>query len=92
MQDIVFCNLGTCSSIYVWMQFFYTPWWLILLGSMSFNLSSGALAMTYLFLNPTLRTAAFRLFCRIKSSKVESCTIGTANATHRPSLATGNII
>ncbi|KAI1732585.1 serpentine type 7TM GPCR chemoreceptor srt domain-containing protein [Ditylenchus destructor] len=73
IQVCVISGLITlAASIYAYMQFFYTPSWLILMGSMSFNLSSGALAFTYLFLNPSLRSACFRLFCaKALGSKVD---------------------
>lgn len=42
VQLIVISSLVTiCSAIYVYMQFFYTPTWLIFIGTLTFLLSSG---------------------------------------------------
>uniref|UniRef100_A0A915DGR8 Uncharacterized protein n=1 Tax=Ditylenchus dipsaci TaxID=166011 RepID=A0A915DGR8_9BILA len=80
IQVCVICLLFTCcSSIYAYMQFFYTPTWLVAFGSLTFNLSSGATAFTYLFLNPTLRYAASHMFCKSKRMERKGSSINPAH-------------
>ncbi|KAI1709514.1 serpentine type 7TM GPCR chemoreceptor srt domain-containing protein [Ditylenchus destructor] len=64
-----------CSFIYAYMQFFYTPIWLIVAGSITYQVNCGMMALTYLFLNPTLRRAAFNLFSKCaKAAKISDMT------------------
>uniref|UniRef100_A0AC34RT55 7TM GPCR serpentine receptor class x (Srx) domain-containing protein n=1 Tax=Panagrolaimus sp. JU765 TaxID=591449 RepID=A0AC34RT55_9BILA len=60
IQVTLICFLnGTAASIYVYMQFFYTPTWLVIIGQITWQASHGAVVFVYLFLNPGMRHALF---------------------------------
>uniref|UniRef100_A0A915DR99 Serpentine receptor class gamma n=1 Tax=Ditylenchus dipsaci TaxID=166011 RepID=A0A915DR99_9BILA len=50
------------SAVYVYMNYFYVPPWLILAGSLAYSANCGSPAFIYLILNKNLRRASFRLF------------------------------
>ncbi|EFO95414.1 hypothetical protein CRE_08846 [Caenorhabditis remanei] len=59
IQAIIFCFFHAVSAyIYVYMQFFHSPPWLILLGQLTWQWSNGCVCMAYWTLNRTIRNSA----------------------------------
>uniref|UniRef100_A0AC34Q2T7 Serpentine Receptor, class T n=1 Tax=Panagrolaimus sp. JU765 TaxID=591449 RepID=A0AC34Q2T7_9BILA len=76
IQSTLICSATLITSfIYVYMQYFPTPYWLSLFGQFSWQLCHGAAGLSYAFLNETMRREAKYLYCpksRQKNIKIAS--------------------
>ncbi|KAI1709225.1 serpentine type 7TM GPCR chemoreceptor srt domain-containing protein [Ditylenchus destructor] len=62
IQTIIIIGLVMiASSVYVYMNYFYLPPLLTTIGTLAYTANSGSPAFIYLFLNKSLRQAAFRI-------------------------------
>ncbi|ULT87211.1 hypothetical protein L3Y34_006773 [Caenorhabditis briggsae] len=62
IQAVILCFFhATAACIYVYMQFFPTPSWLIIIGQLAWQYSNGCVCLAYWTLNRTIRNAAIRM-------------------------------
>ncbi|CAL2043774.1 unnamed protein product [Caenorhabditis brenneri] len=84
-QSAMICAVNQSASIiYVSMNFIEVPFWLIVLGHVSWELGHGAPAVIYLIFNKTIRNGVLRKI-GIKRAKVNQ-------STNQPSGKTTNVI
>uniref|UniRef100_A0A7E4ZUN6 Serpentine Receptor, class T n=1 Tax=Panagrellus redivivus TaxID=6233 RepID=A0A7E4ZUN6_PANRE len=63
IQSSLICTFVTSAAIiYVYMQFFPTPMWVVVMGQIVWQCSHGATGIIYLTLNPTMRKAAIKFY------------------------------
>uniref|UniRef100_A0A8R1E6W5 Uncharacterized protein n=2 Tax=Caenorhabditis japonica TaxID=281687 RepID=A0A8R1E6W5_CAEJA len=62
LQAVILCSFHAAAAyIYVYMQFFYSPPALILLGQLSWQWSNGCFCVVYLTLNRTIRNSVLQI-------------------------------
>uniref|UniRef100_A0AC35FM58 7TM GPCR serpentine receptor class x (Srx) domain-containing protein n=1 Tax=Panagrolaimus sp. PS1159 TaxID=55785 RepID=A0AC35FM58_9BILA len=60
IQVTIICFLKmSAAAIYVYMQFFYTPDWLVITGQITWQTSHGVVGLVYLLLNTNMRDAVY---------------------------------
>uniref|UniRef100_A0AC34QJE8 Uncharacterized protein n=1 Tax=Panagrolaimus sp. JU765 TaxID=591449 RepID=A0AC34QJE8_9BILA len=76
IQSLLVCAATfIAASVYVYMQFFPTPVWIVITGELCWQMSHGAAGISYAFLNKTMRNEAKRIFCgTTRSSTVKNIT------------------
>ncbi|KAF1753595.1 hypothetical protein GCK72_020152 [Caenorhabditis remanei] len=62
IQAVILCSFHAAAAyIYVYMQFFPSPPWLILIGQLAWQWSNGCVCIAYWTLNRTIRNSAIRM-------------------------------
>ncbi|KAF1753597.1 hypothetical protein GCK72_020154 [Caenorhabditis remanei] len=62
MQAVILCTFHAVAAyIYVYMQFFHSPPWLIIIGQLAWQWSNGCFCVAYLTLNQAIRNAVVRM-------------------------------
>ncbi|CCD68661.1 Serpentine Receptor, class T [Caenorhabditis elegans] len=62
IQAVILCSFHAIAAyIYVYMQFFPSPPWLIIIGQIAWQWSNGCVCIVYWTLNRTVRNAAIRM-------------------------------
>ncbi|CAP22697.2 Protein CBR-SRT-12 [Caenorhabditis briggsae] len=62
IQAVILCSFHAIAAyIYVYMQFFYSPPWLIIIGQLAWQWSNGCFCVAYLTLNQAIRNAVVRM-------------------------------
>lgn len=62
MQAVILCTFHAIAAyIYVYMQFFHSPPWLIIIGQLAWQWSNGCFCVSYLTLNQAIRNAVVRM-------------------------------
>ncbi|PIC24151.1 hypothetical protein B9Z55_017587 [Caenorhabditis nigoni] len=64
LQAAIICFFHSLASIiYTYMQFFYSPAWLLIFAQISWHICTGFVTIVYLTLNPTIRSEVVKLIC-----------------------------
>ncbi|PIC24154.1 hypothetical protein B9Z55_017588 [Caenorhabditis nigoni] len=64
LQAAIICFFHSlCSTVYVYMQFFYSPPWLITFAQIGWQICTGFVTIVYLTLNPTICSTVCKLIC-----------------------------
>ncbi|TKR73730.1 hypothetical protein L596_021008 [Steinernema carpocapsae] len=72
-QAAFICSLSAIPAlIYLWMQFFYTPEWLIAVGHLAWQGSNGGPAFIYMIFNRTIRRKVLSMFGIRRGNEVHS--------------------
>uniref|UniRef100_A0AC35GSP9 7TM GPCR serpentine receptor class x (Srx) domain-containing protein n=1 Tax=Panagrolaimus sp. PS1159 TaxID=55785 RepID=A0AC35GSP9_9BILA len=88
LQASIICGLNaTAAVIYVIMQFFPTPIWLIIIGQITWQASHGAAVFIYLFLNHSLRDAALLMLRPEKFFSIKTKRNLKNNNNRKPTLS-----
>uniref|UniRef100_A0A1I7T909 G protein-coupled receptor n=1 Tax=Caenorhabditis tropicalis TaxID=1561998 RepID=A0A1I7T909_9PELO len=62
IQAVILCSFHAAAAyIYVYMQFFPSPPWLIIIGQLAWQWSNGCVCIAYWTLNRSIRNAAIRM-------------------------------
>ncbi|EGT44193.1 hypothetical protein CAEBREN_07081 [Caenorhabditis brenneri] len=64
LQAAIICFFHSISSfVYVYMQFFYSPEWLIVAAQIGWQICTGSVSIIYITLNYTIRSSVRKLVC-----------------------------
>uniref|UniRef100_A0A915E5K6 Serpentine receptor class gamma n=1 Tax=Ditylenchus dipsaci TaxID=166011 RepID=A0A915E5K6_9BILA len=93
IQTLIICALIVlAAAVYVYMNFFYLPPWLTIIGTLAYAANSGSPAFIYLVLNKNLRRASFSLFTENFYKVSRRSTLSSASNNVSSSFKFGNVI
>uniref|UniRef100_A0A1I7T908 Serpentine Receptor, class T n=1 Tax=Caenorhabditis tropicalis TaxID=1561998 RepID=A0A1I7T908_9PELO len=81
IQAVILCTFHAVAAyIYEYMQYFYSPPWLILIGQLAWQWSNGCVCIAYWTLNRTIRNSVVRMLLSKKIRKRFKLHIGIDEA------------